>query len=144
MMRPRGQDPRGLRLPATGLSLGQLELEVRIDLPDLAHHPHQALLPLLGGLGPPGGVELQQLVLLDPQQLLLRALVDRALQVVDLALREALEQVQVLDGEASITIGEKELVVKAGEVVVMPANVPHALHAVQRFKMLLVVIKGTA
>jgi quercetin dioxygenase-like cupin family protein len=52
--------------------------------------------------------------------------------------------VQVLDGEASITIGEKDLVVKAGEVVAMPANVPHALQAVQRFKMLLVVIKGTA
>ncbi len=50
--------------------------------------------------------------------------------------------VQVLDGEASITIGEKQIVVKAGEVVAMPANVPHALHAVQRFKMLLVVIKG--
>jgi quercetin dioxygenase-like cupin family protein len=52
--------------------------------------------------------------------------------------------VHVLDGEASITIGETELVVKAGEVVTMPANVPHALHAVQRFKMLLVVIKGAA
>ncbi len=50
--------------------------------------------------------------------------------------------VQVLDGEASITIGGKEVVVKAGEVVAMPANVPHALNAVQRFKMLLVVIKG--
>jgi len=50
--------------------------------------------------------------------------------------------VQVLDGEASITIGEKPIVVKSGEVVAMPANVPHALHAVQRFKMLLVVIKG--
>ncbi|MGO9566435.1 MAG: cupin domain-containing protein [Desulfomonilaceae bacterium] len=52
--------------------------------------------------------------------------------------------VQVLDGEASITIGGKEIVVKAGEVVAMPANVTHGLHAVQRFKMLLVVIKGMA
>ena len=51
--------------------------------------------------------------------------------------------VQILDGEASITIGEKEIVVKAGEVVAMPANVSHSLHAVKRFKMLLVVIKGT-
>ncbi|MDQ7785783.1 MAG: cupin domain-containing protein [Desulfomonilaceae bacterium] len=50
--------------------------------------------------------------------------------------------VYVLDGEASITIGDRDVVVRAGEVVVMPAHVPHALHAHQRFKMLLVVVKG--
>jgi quercetin dioxygenase-like cupin family protein len=48
----------------------------------------------------------------------------------------------VLDGEALINIGGTEMVVKAGEVVAMPANVPHALHAAKRFKMLLVVFKG--
>ncbi len=52
--------------------------------------------------------------------------------------------VHVLDGEARITIGDKEVTVQAGEVVVMPANVPHALHAAKPFKMLLVVIKGDA
>ena len=31
---------------------------------------------------------------------------------------------------------------KAGEIIIMPANVPHALHAVERFKMLLTMIKG--
>lgn len=51
--------------------------------------------------------------------------------------------VQVLDGEALITIGGKDVTVKAGEVVVMPANVPHSLQARERFKMLLVVVKGT-
>lgn len=50
--------------------------------------------------------------------------------------------VQVLDGEALITIGGKELRVKTGEVVVMPASVPHALHAATRFKMLLIVVKS--
>jgi len=50
--------------------------------------------------------------------------------------------VQILDGESSITIGEKTVVVKAGKVVAMPANVPHALQAERRFKMLLVVIKA--
>jgi quercetin dioxygenase-like cupin family protein len=50
--------------------------------------------------------------------------------------------VQILDGEASITIGGEEFVVKAGEVVAMPAQVPHSLVAAQRFKMLLVVVKG--
>jgi len=50
--------------------------------------------------------------------------------------------VYVLDGEASVTIGDQDVVVRAGEVVVMPARVPHALHAHKRFKMLLVVVKG--
>ncbi|MCL5290531.1 MAG: cupin domain-containing protein, partial [Firmicutes bacterium] len=49
--------------------------------------------------------------------------------------------VQVLDGEAEITIGEETLTVKAGETVVMPQDVPHSLEARQRFKMLLTVIK---
>jgi quercetin dioxygenase-like cupin family protein len=49
--------------------------------------------------------------------------------------------VQVLDGEAEITIGEKVVTVKAGETVIMPADVPHGLEARERFKMLLTVIK---
>jgi quercetin dioxygenase-like cupin family protein len=36
----------------------------------------------------------------------------------------------------------KNIEVQAGQVVVMPANTPHALHAAKRFKMLLVVVKG--
>ena len=51
--------------------------------------------------------------------------------------------VLVLDGEADITIGHDRVVVKQGEVVVMPGGVPHSLQADKRFKMLLVVIKGT-
>ncbi|MEW6532273.1 MAG: cupin domain-containing protein [Thermodesulfobacteriota bacterium] len=50
--------------------------------------------------------------------------------------------VQVLDGEAFITIGEKQVTVRAGEVVLMPAKIPHALDAKKRFKMLLTVVKG--
>jgi quercetin dioxygenase-like cupin family protein len=49
----------------------------------------------------------------------------------------------VLDGEAAINIGGKDFTVKAGEVIAMPAQVPHSVNAVMRFKMLLVVIKGT-
>jgi quercetin dioxygenase-like cupin family protein len=49
--------------------------------------------------------------------------------------------VQVLDGTARITIGEEVLEAGAGQVVVMPANVPHAVYAASRFKMLLVVVK---
>ncbi len=49
--------------------------------------------------------------------------------------------VYILDGEAQIEIGEKEMVVAAGEAVVMPANVPHALMAKVPFKMLLIIVK---
>jgi len=50
--------------------------------------------------------------------------------------------VQIIDGEAEIIIGGNSHNVKAGELIIMPANVPHALNAVGRFKMLLTMIKG--
>jgi len=50
--------------------------------------------------------------------------------------------VQILDGRVEITIGSRRQVVHAGEILIMPADVPHALHAVERFKMLLVMIRG--
>ena len=50
--------------------------------------------------------------------------------------------VQVLDGEAEVRIGGEPHLVKEGEIIIMPANIPHALHAVERFKMLLTMIKG--
>ena len=49
--------------------------------------------------------------------------------------------VQVLDGEATVNIDGKKMTVDTGQVVVMPANVPHAVTAVDRFKMLLTVVK---
>lgn len=48
--------------------------------------------------------------------------------------------VYILDGETNITIGDKKFDVKKGETIVMPAGVPHALFATERFKMLLVVV----
>jgi len=50
--------------------------------------------------------------------------------------------VQVLDGEAEITIGGKSIITKAGQTVLMPANVPHELKAISRFKMLLTMIRS--
>ena len=50
--------------------------------------------------------------------------------------------VQILDGEAEITIDGKTQTVKTGEMVVMPANIPHALQAKEKFKMLLIMIKS--
>ena len=48
--------------------------------------------------------------------------------------------VQILDGKAKITIGEGTYFLSAGETVVMPAGVPHALEAIEPFKMLLTVV----
>ena len=50
--------------------------------------------------------------------------------------------VQILDGRADITIGGETHQVKAGEMLIMPAHLPHALHAAVRFKMLLVMIRS--
>lgn len=45
--------------------------------------------------------------------------------------------IHVLDGEAEITVGGKPRRVKAGQMILMPAGVPHAVKAVERFKMTL-------
>ena len=50
--------------------------------------------------------------------------------------------VQVLDGTVELTIGGKKVPATTGEAVLMPANVPHAVMASQRFKMLLTMIRG--
>ena len=47
----------------------------------------------------------------------------------------------ILDGVAEITISGDPTTVRQGEMLIMPANKPHALKAVQRFKMMLVMIK---
>ena len=50
--------------------------------------------------------------------------------------------VQILDGRAELTIGGKVITASAGQLVIMPANVPHAVRALERFKMLLVMLRG--
>ena len=50
--------------------------------------------------------------------------------------------VQILDGEAEIQIGGVAYLLKKGDCIIMPANIPHALKAVERFKMLLTMIRG--
>ncbi len=49
--------------------------------------------------------------------------------------------VQILEGEAEITIAGKPNVVREGELILMPANQPHALKALKRFKMILTMIR---
>ena len=50
--------------------------------------------------------------------------------------------VYLFDGEAEVTISGKPLQLKQGEMVIMPANQPHALKAINRFKMMLVMVKS--
>jgi quercetin dioxygenase-like cupin family protein len=50
--------------------------------------------------------------------------------------------VQILDGEAEITIGGTPHHLMAGQCIILPANIPHALRAIERFKMMLTMIKG--
>ncbi|OGC04742.1 cupin [candidate division WOR-1 bacterium RIFOXYA12_FULL_43_27] len=49
--------------------------------------------------------------------------------------------VQIIEGEATITISGEKHNLKAGEFIIMPANDPHAVKAVTKFKMLLTMIK---
>ncbi len=50
--------------------------------------------------------------------------------------------VSLLDGEAEITISGKPFHLKEGDMIIMPADEPHALKAVKKFKMMLVMIKS--
>jgi len=52
--------------------------------------------------------------------------------------------VQVLDGQAELVIGGEKVPASQGETVLMPAGIPHAVHARKRFKMLLVMIREVA
>ncbi|HER24429.1 MAG TPA: cupin domain-containing protein [Candidatus Atribacteria bacterium] len=49
--------------------------------------------------------------------------------------------VHIIEGRAEVSISGKLFTVKEGEMIIMPANKPHSLKAVEKFKMLLVMIK---
>ncbi len=50
--------------------------------------------------------------------------------------------VQVIEGRGRLTIGGATVTVEAGQVVIMPGSVPHAVAAEERFKMLLTMIRA--
>lgn len=50
--------------------------------------------------------------------------------------------VQVIDGKAEITISGNKNILEKGDLIIMPANDPHALHAMERFKMILTMIRS--
>lgn len=49
--------------------------------------------------------------------------------------------VQIIDGSAEIKIDGNPVLLHAGQSIVMPANIPHALFAIEKFKMVLIMIK---
>lgn len=50
--------------------------------------------------------------------------------------------VQIIEGNAEIIINKEVFNLNEGNSIIMPANIPHAVNAVSRFKMLLTMIKG--
>ena len=52
--------------------------------------------------------------------------------------------VQVVDGAAEFTIGGDVCKLKSGQIVLMPANIPHGVRAISRFKMLLTMLRKTS
>ena len=50
--------------------------------------------------------------------------------------------VYVFDGEAEITISNEKFILNNGQMIIMPANEPHALKAIEKFKMMLIMIKS--
>jgi quercetin dioxygenase-like cupin family protein len=50
--------------------------------------------------------------------------------------------VSVVDGTAEIIIDGSPNILKSGESIIMPANIPHALNAIEQFKMVLIMMKS--
>jgi len=50
--------------------------------------------------------------------------------------------IQVVDGKGEVIIGGKSFILETGQTIIMPASIPHAVKAVERFKMVLTMIKS--
>jgi quercetin dioxygenase-like cupin family protein len=51
--------------------------------------------------------------------------------------------IQVVDGRGEVVIGGKSFMLDAGQSIIMPANITHAVNAVEKFKMVLTMIKSS-
>ena len=109
--------------------------------------------PNAGGMPPSEAVVLEKMVDYSEGSIVSRALVQSKVGTVTLFAFDKGQglsehsapfdaMVQVLDGTANINIGDGTVVASAGETVLMPADIPHSLDANERFKMLLVMIRG--
>lgn len=108
-----------------------------------------------GGLPPSSPLELGALAAYQEGSIVSRTLVKRnggTLTLFAFDAGQALSEhtapfdavVQILEGQAELVIGGEKVLARAGQTVLMPADVPHAVHAPERFKMLLVMIREVA
>lgn len=97
-------------------------------------------------------IDLKEDVVYSPRAVVSKTLVDKEAGTITLFAFDAGQNlsehtapfdaiVQVLEGQARLLIGDDEVVVSAGGFVIMPAGVPHAVFAKERFKMLLTMIR---
>jgi quercetin dioxygenase-like cupin family protein len=97
-------------------------------------------------------IDLKEDVAYSPQAVVSKTLVDKAAGTITLFAFDAGQNlsehtapfdavVQVLEGQALLLVGDDEVVASAGCFIIMPAGVPHAVFAKERFKMLLTMIK---
>jgi len=112
-------------------------------------------MPEQTGLPPGEPVELAALVAYQPGGVVSRTLVKKnggTVTVFAFDAEQALSEhtapfdaiVQILDGESELVIGGKKVPAKAGQTVLMPANIPHAVNATTKFKMLLIMVREPA
>ena len=108
-----------------------------------------------GGLPPSEPLELGALVDYQDGSIVSRTLVEKnggSLTLFAFDAGQALSEhsapfdavVQILDGEAELVIGGERVAARAGQTVRMPADIPHAVRAPGRFKMLLAMIRQVA
>jgi Uncharacterized conserved protein, contains double-stranded beta-helix domain len=105
-----------------------------------------------GRMPPAKALELKELVAYQPGAIVSRTLVDKESGTVTLFAFDAGQKlsehtapfdamVTVLDGQAELIIGKKSVPARAGQSVLMPAKIPHAIAASTQFKMLLVMVR---
>ena len=98
-------------------------------------------------------VEMNGLVSYQSGSVVSRTLIDRKIGTITLFAFDAEQGLsehtapfdafaQIIDGVAEVTIGGKLQRVASGEFIIMPANIPHSLKAVEKFKMMLVMIRA--
>ncbi len=105
-----------------------------------------------GEMPPAKALELKDLVAYQPGAIVSRTLVDKESGTITLFAFDAGQRlsehtapfdalVTILDGKAELIIDKKNVAARASQTVLMPAKIPHAVNAVTRFKMLLVMIR---
>lgn len=50
--------------------------------------------------------------------------------------------IMVIDGKGEIIIGGEPFILEAGQSIIMPGNIPHSVNAVEKFKMVLIMIRS--